>query len=214
MTDIERLNDLIDEHEENYLDCPGCEMCNEIDLLQSSLDRDVNVKFRHILAKGPDMTTNELKMIVENGVSRGLIRESLEMSATAYSKLRKSLNVSPEDIEAAEKEDKMFVNELKEKRILTREEYLILKEKRISDKEICKNQGFSSFILNRLKKEWKIPKQEKNKTKFVEKERYLELKSQGYNDQQIAELINMVPKTLWLFKKEWGLAKERRVRNG
>lgn len=95
-TILVQINDLIDKHGDSFTDCKGCSICKEIHLLQKKSERDPAEKFAHILKKGQEMTRNEIEMLLENEVSKKVIKKALGMNSLDFYNLMKNYGFSKE----------------------------------------------------------------------------------------------------------------------
>lgn len=68
------INDLIEQHGDNYLECKGCNICSKIQTLIH--ERTPAEKFKHILVKGLDMTVNDIHFLLDNEVDKEDIKSS------------------------------------------------------------------------------------------------------------------------------------------
>lgn len=93
MNVIKEVSRLLDIHGETFLECPGCEVCQKIEALREELDRPPEEKFKHILEKGQDMTKSDIEFLLDNGVSKRLIQEAMNMNKSAFYKLLEQLGI-------------------------------------------------------------------------------------------------------------------------
>lgn len=91
-----QINDLIDKHGETFTDCQGCSICNEIQKLQKKSERDPAEKFAHILKKGQEMTRNEIEMLLDNEVSKKVIKKALRLNSLDFYNLMKNYGFTRE----------------------------------------------------------------------------------------------------------------------
>ena len=87
---------------------------------------------------------------------------------------------------------------------LTEEYYLLLKQRRWTDKQICKHFGIGRSTLARRKKHWGIePLKQKRKLDQIGKTKqdYLTLKLQNFSDKEIAKIWGIGKNTLFRWKK-------------
>lgn len=79
---ILQINDLIDQHED-YPSCEGCPLCDKIIKLRDT-ERAPEVKFKHILDKGQDMTRSDIEFLIDNEVNKKVIRKALNMYSKQF----------------------------------------------------------------------------------------------------------------------------------
>ena len=93
MSAIEEISRLLDMHGECFVDCPGCDICKRIEELRKEIDRSPEIKFKHILDKGQDMTKSEIKFLLENEVPKRVIREAVKMGGKTFYDLLKTWGI-------------------------------------------------------------------------------------------------------------------------
>lgn len=133
---ITRIGKLQDKHPISSEVCPGCEICNEVGELGKLLK--YSPKTQAILDKGEDMTTLEIRYLLEREVPHADIATALNIS-------EKDMN----ELIAVIKTPK-----IKEEDILKKEEYKQLKEFGSTESEVVKKLGFKNkYELTKWKKE-------------------------------------------------------------
>ena len=85
-------------HAGTYGSCTGCAICDRIQQLRTQIDRPPEEKFKHILDKGEDMTTKDIKFLLENDVSQLDIQKQLGMPKGEFLKLIKRLGLRKKDL--------------------------------------------------------------------------------------------------------------------
>lgn len=93
MKPITRINYLIDQHGDSFTTCKGCLICEEIQQIRKSLERDPVEKCNRVLKKGQSMTVTDIKYLITNDVPREKIRQSLQMHKVAFHKMMKDLGI-------------------------------------------------------------------------------------------------------------------------
>jgi hypothetical protein len=83
------INDLIEQHGDNYLECTGCKICKKIQTLIH--ERTPAEKFKHILDKGMDMTINEVKFLLENDVDKRELKKAWKAHNNMFYAIMKDL---------------------------------------------------------------------------------------------------------------------------
>lgn len=86
---------------------------------------------------------------------------------------------------------------------LSREDYLALKEKGMSDMNISKMFGVPHCQISYKRAKWGMIPQ-KNKVK-ISKEEFLEMKNSGLTIKEIAARTNLSRNGLYNYRKNWGL---------
>ena len=79
MKTIIQINNLIDKHGKTFVECPGCEVCGEIEQLREGLGGNKKDKYKHILTKGQDMKREDIKILLDNGFAKMEIARALKM---------------------------------------------------------------------------------------------------------------------------------------
>lgn len=142
MSAITQINDLIDSHPGEYVKCKGCEICDRINELQS-----LEYRYRHLLDKGTDLKPSEIKILIDKGIDKEIIRKKMKMSNQEFYKMLKNLKV--EKIKIGEEQRRMA------KFALSRVEVELLKEEGKSKTEIAKIAGVKPATLSYYEKKWK-----------------------------------------------------------
>lgn len=83
------INDLIEQHGDNYLECKGYKICKKIQTLIH--ERTPAEKFKHILDKGMDMTINEVKFLLENDVDKRELKKAWKAHNNMFYTIMKDL---------------------------------------------------------------------------------------------------------------------------
>lgn len=86
---IALINKLIDSHLGSFSDCPGCIVCEKIQLVSQQWSDDITSKksVRAILSKGKEMTKSEIARLIEAGVTRREIQKAAKMEAGMFSEI-------------------------------------------------------------------------------------------------------------------------------
>jgi hypothetical protein len=142
-----RIIDLLDLHKGTFEKCKGCSVCTEIQTLSKQFNRDSTEKFKHILAKGQEMTKSDLAFLIDNDVNLKSIRNAVRMSNHEFNAMMKNLGF----VQRRNKKE-----EEKGMAKITLEEYQDLRAKGKSDKEIALDKGVNIQYLSQLKKKWNI----------------------------------------------------------
>jgi hypothetical protein len=186
-----RIIDLLDEHKDTLSECPGCSICAEIQTLSKKFNRDSTEKFKHILAKGQDMTRSDLVFLIDNDVPVAVIRKAVGINYTDFSNMLINYGLTQRR-NKKEGEPKMAK--------ITLEEYQDLKAKGKADKEIALDKGVNIQYLSQLKKKWNIrptlsPASESKPTQEIEAlQKRIELFKKEMNEKNdyILDLQNKV----------------------
>lgn len=157
---IVRINDLIELHGDTFSHCEGCATCTEIRSLGKGMEQTPEQRYVHILAKGQDMTKNEIKLMLDNGVNRRRILKSLKISTTDFHEMLTNYGFTKSQM--AKGDDYMKVS---------KEKYDDLKAKGLSDKKIAVKVGVSAVTIHNYKKMWK---QEDQQTEYQDLKRQVQ----------------------------------------
>lgn len=131
---ITLINDLIDNHGDTFTTCKGCHLCDQIKRLGTV--QAPAEKFKHLLAKGQDMTKSDIELMLENEVQSKDIQKALGMNGTEFYKLFKNLGIR-----------RGSVGDL----CMPVEEYYQLKEEGLKDSEIAEIKGVKAYVLRNWK---------------------------------------------------------------
>ena len=136
-----QINIMIDTHPETSYDkCPGCSHCDRVRELGKQLDQTPDERYQNILAKGPKMRTSELKVMLENGVSKRLIRTALGLNRNQFEETLKEFRPKPNR---------------KKNKAITPEEFIQCRRERMSYRQISEKYGIGDQTLNQYVREWK-----------------------------------------------------------
>jgi hypothetical protein len=133
------ISDLIDKHEGDYLQCKGCPSCKQIK--QLTHERPPEEKYKHILAKGQEMTKSDIAFLLKKDVKKKSIRKALNMHKVGFQELMTNFGFIQRRVEEVAK--------------ILEQEYRDLKAKGLKDKEIAERKGLAASYLSTLKKNWK-----------------------------------------------------------
>ena len=136
-------------HEGTYGSCPGCAICKRIEQLRTQIDRPPEEKFKHILAKGENMTTSDIKLLLENEVRQLDIKKSLGLTTGEFWYLLKRLGLRKKD---KNKEKGM------ESVALTKEKLKEYMESGLSSKQIAQKEGVSIGTVSTYKSNYGLTK--------------------------------------------------------
>jgi hypothetical protein len=142
-----KIIELLDEHGGTFSICEGCAICTEIQAFSKKLNRNSTEKFKHILAKGQDMTKSDLVFLIDNDVPVAVIRKAVGINHTDFSNML--INYGLTQRRNKKEEDKEMAK-------ITLEEYQELSNQGKADKEIALDKGMNIQYLSQLKKKWNI----------------------------------------------------------
>ncbi|MCK1982202.1 MULTISPECIES: hypothetical protein [Peribacillus] len=165
MKSIVRINNLIDQHGD-YIKCKDkrCPICAEIKKLSDPLKNDsVGKKIRQVLSKDEDMTTGDVRYLIESGARKMDIRKALGMKEVPFIKFLDDIGL---------KKGKREVN--KDMKI-SKGEYEAFKYKGKTDGQIAKEIGVTGATINYYKKKW-YPKQDPQTKPKSQTKEYQEVK--------------------------------------
>ncbi|WP_057766722.1 hypothetical protein [Cytobacillus praedii] len=144
MSAIIRVTNLIDQHGESFTDCEGCHICNEIKNLRKELNKNgVPKGFKHILAKGEDMTRSDIATLLEGEVPKNEIKKALKINKDKFVELLRNFGLE----RGYEKKSDMGVVDVE----ITAKEYYSLKGKGMKDTEIAEKKGVNPNTLRNWK---------------------------------------------------------------
>ena len=115
----------------SYTDCKGCSVCEEVTELRASIDRDPEERFKDILAKGPEMTTEEIKLLRRKGVQLRVLQNHSGFTKSELANLLKQLDQNKK------------INEEMDDMALTKEQLLDYEKAGVGPKEIAEKEGVS-----------------------------------------------------------------------
>jgi hypothetical protein len=138
-----RILELLDQHGKTFEKCKGCAICTEIKQLRKQLERDPADKFKHILAKGPDMHVSEIKLMLENQVPQRKIMKAVGMHNQNFWDMLRDLGL----LKRSRSEDMAK---------LSFEMYQDYKAQGLPDKEVAAKVGMNPQYLSQLKKQWGV----------------------------------------------------------
>ncbi|MED3574518.1 hypothetical protein [Cytobacillus praedii] len=144
MSAIIQVTNLIDQHGETFVDCEGCHICEEIKSLRKDIsDNNVPKGFKHILAKGEDMTRSDIATLLEGEVPKNEIKKALKINKDKFVELLRNFGLEKE----YEKKSDMGVVDVE----ITAKEYYAFKEKGLKDAEIALMKGINEHTLRNWK---------------------------------------------------------------
>ena len=138
---ITLVNDLIDKHGDDFINCKGCSLCDKISSLRT--ERPLIEKFRHILDKWQDMTKSDIELLLSSDIQKKDIRKALNMPVIPFQEMMTNFGFVIRRVENLPK--------------ITEKEYTDLKAKGLKDKEIANLKGLAPSNLSGLKKKWSTP---------------------------------------------------------
>lgn len=150
---MSKIADLLHEHGGTYASCKGCSICTKILKLRPKFDVEPKKRFKHILAKGQEMTRSDINFLLENDVRKDDIQKAINMPKKEFRKMLINFGL-------VNKKEKGSVEGMSE--AITKEKYLGLNIN-LSEKEKAEILGISYGTLWTLKKSWGVtrPKREK-----------------------------------------------------
>lgn len=192
-----KINFLIDTHPKMpYTECPGCRHCDQIRELGKELESRVKRKhdpYQHILDKGMDMTTDELKILLESEVPQIRIKEALGIP----------------DQRTFEKMAEHFLKTTRKakKKAITPEEYVECRKAGLANAEIAAKYEITFETLTMYRSKWVKKGLIDKKTLLalpqkkpgveasmpVTAEQYWHGKKRGWSQKTMAEAFNTSP---------------------
>lgn len=155
-----RIHDLLDgcqgceKDDEAYrgdfdIQCAGCSIYQELKCLRPKVIADSPNRYKHILAKGPDMTTGDIRELIEiYGVRKSEIRKALRINSNDFAEVLRNLGLAKEY-----KTSKKEVVDVAKGIGLTIDEFVHLyHEKKKTIKEIAVEKGIKPTNLYAWKK--------------------------------------------------------------
>ncbi len=176
-----KINILIDTHPNiAFTECEGCPQCDKIRELGEKLDitKPEKSKFEHILDKGEDMTTEDLKILLDNDIPHSTIMAALGFKTHQLFK------------EMA----KPFLKQ-RPRKIIQLEDFVKLRHKGMSNGEIADKYNINLRTLANHIQKWKetgaisqdelnsLPRRSpgrKLSAPLLTKEQYMHAKEQGW----------------------------------
>lgn len=188
-----RINDLLDgcqgceKDDEGYrgdfdIQCAGCSIYEELKRLRPKVLADSPNRYKHILAKGPDMTTEDIRKLIEfYEVPKKTIFKVLKMRKSHFNEMLKNLGLAKEY-----KTSKKEVVDVARGIDLTVDEFVHLHhEQKKAIKEIAVEKGIKPTNLYA----WKKYHNDKIQKAIFEKMK----ESEGVNMEK--ESVNVEPET-------------------
>ena len=198
---IDKIDKLNDEHKGTLSECKGCETCNEAKRLGKLLK--YTEKTRKILMKGEDMTTDEIKHLVDRKVNFNDISNALNMSKDDFMDI--VAEIKQVDIDVIKRIDDGKEKKKKKNGVIKIDpvDYINMKKMGMSDKEIAEEQGVNPSTILR----WKRRKGLNVKRNWVKIgiEEYKKMKRDGKTEEEIAKMFGVSTWTVKKWKKEYGL---------
>ena len=142
---IIRINNLIDQHGDNFEKCKGCPTCIEIKRLYKQIERAPVDKFKHILEKGQGMKKSDIVFLLDNEVKKSSIRKALGFTKVEFWDLLDNFGL----LKKSSRREKGMAK-------LSLEEYLKYKEQGLTDNAIIEKVKLNKQYLYQLKKKWNI----------------------------------------------------------
>ncbi|KOP81988.1 hypothetical protein AMS60_05520 [Bacillus sp. FJAT-21945] len=156
MNAIIQVTNLIDQHGETFVGCEGCHICEEIKSLRKDIsNNNVPKGFKHILAKGEDMTRSDIATLIEGEVPKNEIRKALKLHKDKFAELLWNFGLE----RGYEKKSDMGVVDVE----ITAKEYYAFKEKGLKDAEIALKKGVNEYTLRNWKYQNRIKANKKAK---------------------------------------------------
>ncbi|MGE7650515.1 hypothetical protein ACQKM1_22470 [Peribacillus frigoritolerans] len=159
MRPITLINDLIDQHE-NYTKCTdeNCLKCAEIKKLIAPIKNDgAGKRIRKVLSKGKDMTTGDVRYLIESEVKKTDIRKAIGMNEMNFTQFLDDIGLKRKVEVGAEMK-------------ISKVEYEASKAKGKTDGQIAKEVGVTGATINYYKRKWYPKSAPQAKPKVQEKE--------------------------------------------
>lgn len=83
----QKIDWLIEIHGDTFLECEGCETCNEIQSLREQHEKQQQAKCERILAKGGDMKKNDVIYLLSQEVDRRTIFTAMGIGRKTFEQL-------------------------------------------------------------------------------------------------------------------------------
>lgn len=188
-----KVADLLEEHGDTFGDCKGCKICKEIERLRPLIDPKPTESFKHILAKGEDMTRSDIVFLLENDVMKKDIQKALDMNNVRFFELLRNFGLV--------RDKKVKGNEEMAKRAdITKEQYLSMDSK-LTDNEKAKALGVGFSTLAAYKKNWGLTgKSKKSEYEAVKKEVKAAIAADSAIEEKLKQRIVELEKEVALYK--------------
>ena len=140
----------------SYARCEGCEVCNRIQEMRTSNDKDPVEQYKDILAKGKAMTFNDVVFLYEKGVIQTVIRKAAGLQHEDIVEVLENANIPmltyEESRKAKPKRGKFF---------LTKEEYKEMRSKGMNITQIAAIAGVARGTLAYHIRKWEVSEVQK-----------------------------------------------------
>lgn len=83
----QKIDWLIDIHGNTFLECTGCQTCDEIQSLREQHERQQEAKCEQVLAKGGDMRKEDVIYLLSQEVERRAIYTAMKMGQKSFEQL-------------------------------------------------------------------------------------------------------------------------------
>ena len=135
----------------SYAKCNGCEVCDRIQKERNNKDIDPVKKYKNILAKGKEMTFNDVVFLYEKGVIQTVIRKAAGLQSEDISEVLENADIPmltyEEYRKAKPKRGKFF---------LTKEEYKEMRSKGMNITQIAAIAGVARGTLAYHIRKWEV----------------------------------------------------------
>ncbi|MGM9923060.1 MAG: hypothetical protein ACI35R_02280 [Bacillus sp. (in: firmicutes)] len=82
-----KIDWLIEMHGDTFLECPGCEKCNEIQSLRKQHEKQQRAKCKQLLAKGGDMRKEDVIYLLKQEIDRRTIYSAMQINQNSFEQL-------------------------------------------------------------------------------------------------------------------------------
>ena len=89
----QKIDWLIEMHGDTFLECTGCETCNDIQSLREQHEKQQQAKCERILAKGGDMRKNDVIYLLSQEVDRRTIYSAMRISQKSFEQILDAWNI-------------------------------------------------------------------------------------------------------------------------
>ena len=133
----------------SYARCEGCDVCDRIQKERNNKDIDPVKKYKNILAKGKEMTFNDVVFLYEKGVIQTVIRKAAGLQHEDIVEVLENANIPVLTYEESRK-----AKPKKSKFFLTKEEYEEMRSKGMNLTQIAAIAGVARGTLSYHIRKW------------------------------------------------------------
>ena len=89
----QKIDWLIEMHGDTFLECAGCETCDDIQSLREQHEQQQKAKCERILAKGGDMRKNDVIYLLSQEIDRRTIYSAMKISQKSFEQILDAWNI-------------------------------------------------------------------------------------------------------------------------